>query len=57
MMPATAAGMAEGREETEIIVPGGGTTVYTIGWIEDMIDFTIVRATRTAGAIRDFTGV
>ncbi len=56
MMPAMAAGTAGGREQTGIIVLAD-TIVYTIGRIEDMIDFTIVSAIRTTGVMRDLTSV
>ncbi len=41
MMPATAAGTVRDRDETRII-DLACTIVYTIDWIEDMIDFTNV---------------
>jgi len=40
MMRGTAAGTAEGRDETWIVVLAAGTIGYTIGWIEDIRDFT-----------------
>jgi len=54
MMPATAVGMAGGRNETGIIALADAVA-STIGLSEGMIVSTIDSVTATTGVIRDFT--